>query len=64
MNHIFYECSSLTSFNLSNFNTLKVTNISYMFSEFSSLTSINLSNFNTKNVNYMESMFYAIKYEL
>ena len=47
---MFSACKSLTSINLSNFNTQNVTNMSYMFSECKSLTSINLSNFNTQNV--------------
>ena len=45
MSCIFSYCSSLTSLNLSNFNT--VNNMSCMFSYCSSLTSLNLSNFNT-----------------
>ena len=45
-----FLCSSLTSLNLSNFNTNNVTNMSYMFNKCSSLTSLNLSNFNTNNV--------------
>ena len=40
-----------------NFNTSKVTNMSYMFGGFSSLTSLDLSNFNTSNVMDMEGMF-------
>ena len=32
MNRMFYYCSSLTSLNLSNFNTNNVTNMSDMFS--------------------------------
>ena len=56
-NYMFYECSSLTSLNLSNFNTNNVTNMSNMFSDCSSLTSLNLSNFNTNNVTNMSYMF-------
>ena len=48
-NFIFYKYSSLTSFDLSNFNTNKVINMSYMFYNCSSLTSLNLFNFNTIN---------------
>ena len=47
---MFFKCYSLTSLNLSNFNTKNVQNMSYMFNECSSLTSLNLSNFNTNNV--------------
>ena len=56
-NYMFYECSSLTNINLSNFNTNNVTNMSWMFYGCSSLTNINLSNFNTQNVTYMSFMF-------
>ena len=53
MSDMFYECSSLTSLNLSNFNTDHVKDISGVFSYCSSLTSLNLSNFNTNNVKDM-----------
>ena len=58
MSTMFSGCSSLTSLNLSNFNTNNVNNMSHMFSNCSSLTSLNLSNFNTNNVTDMRSMFY------
>ena len=54
---MFYQCSSLTNINLSNFNTSNVTNMSDMFNSCSSLTNINLSNFNTDNVTDAISMF-------
>ncbi len=57
-NFMFYNCSSLTSLNLSNFNTNNVNNMSYMFWNCSSLTSLNLSNFNTNNVEDMSYMFW------
>ena len=57
-NWMFFNCSSLTSLNLSNFNTNNVTNMVAMFCDCSSLTSLNLSNFNTNNVTNMEYMFY------
>ena len=57
MNHMFDNCSSLTSLDLSNFNTNYVTNMSYMFYNCSSLTSLNLSNFNTNNVKSLFLMF-------
>ncbi len=44
MSFMFYECSSLTSLNLSNFNTNKVNNMSYMFYNCSSLTFFNIKN--------------------
>ena len=65
----FNNCSSLTSINLSNFNTNNVTNMSCMFSHCSSLTSINLSNFNCDKIktgDEMKEMFkdcYKLKIE-
>ena len=41
MSNMFSNCSSLTSLNLSNFNTNNVNNMSEMFSDCSSLTSLN-----------------------
>lgn len=40
MNHMFYFCSSLTSLDLSNFDTSNVTDMGYMFRYCSNLTSI------------------------
>ena len=50
-------CSSLTSLNLSNFDTSKVTHMNNMFNDCSSLTSIDLSNFDTSKVEWMNTMF-------
>ena len=58
MNAMFYGMSNLTSLNLSNFNTSKVTDMSEMFSNMRNLTSLDLSNFNTSKVKDMTSMFY------
>ena len=55
---MFSWCYSLTSLNISKFNTDNVTDMRYMFSGCSSLTSLNLSNFNTNNVTNMSGMFY------
>ena len=63
MSFMFYKCSSLTSLNLSNFNTNNVKDMMYMFYYCSSLTSLNLSNFNTNNVNNMFRMFYGMNRE-
>ena len=57
MSYMFFRCSSLTSLNLSNFNTNNVTNMGCMFFKCSSLISLNLSNFNTNNVTNMSYMF-------
>ena len=59
LNYMFSSCSSLTSLNLSNFNTDNVYNMSHMFSFCSSLTSLNLSNFNTNNTD-MSYMLYVL----
>ena len=54
---MFNGCSSLTSLNLSNFNTSKVTYMNNMFNGCSSLTSLNLSNFDTSSVINIHDMF-------
>ena len=58
-NYLFYNCSSLTNLDLSNFNTQNVTKIQCMFYGCSSLTNLNSSNFNTQNVTNMNGMFYG-----
>ena len=62
-NFIFYDCSSLTSLNLSNFNTNNVINMNNMFHNCSSLTFLDLSNFNTNNVTNMLFIFYGVNKE-
>ena len=57
MFNMFSECYALTSLNLSNFDTSKVTDMSNMFYVCRALTSLDLSNFNTSNVTDMSSMF-------
>ena len=57
MSYMFSNCSSLTSLNLSNFNTNNVNDMRWMFSGCSSLTSLNLSNFNTDNVKNINEIF-------
>ena len=57
INYLFFNCSFLTSLNLSNFNTNNVIDSSAMLFNCSSLTSLNLSNFNTNNINNMTGMF-------
>ena len=56
-NSMFSDMSSLTSLDLSNFDTSSVTDMSYMFDGMSSLTSLDLSNFDTSEVAYMDWMF-------
>ena len=57
MRFMFSMCSSLTSLDVTHFNTEKVTNMRFMFSSCSSLTSLNLTNFNTEKVTDMDDMF-------
>ena len=57
MSYMFAGCSSLTSLDLSNFNTAKVTNMYSMFYNCYDLTSLNVSNFNTESVEDMSYMF-------
>ena len=55
---LFAGCYTLTSIDLSNFNTKFIWNMKGMFSGCCSLKSLNLSNFNTKTVRNMSYMFY------
>ena len=57
MNIMFAGCSSLTSLDVSGFNTAKVKNIGFMFYKCSSLKSLDVSGFNTENVTDMSGMF-------
>ena len=60
MGSMFNTCSSLTSLDLSNFNTSQVTNMSFMFVGFPNIE-LNLSGFDTSNVTNMMSMFESSK---
>ena len=57
MRFMFYGCSSLTSLDVTKFNTEKVTNMNRMFYNCSKLTSLDVTNFNTENVTNMSYMF-------
>ena len=57
--NMFRKCTSLTSLDLSGFDTSNVTDMSSMFSDCSSLTSLDLSGFDTSNVTDMGSMFWG-----
>ena len=57
MSGMFRGCSSLTSLDLSSFNTSSVTGMNNMFANCSSLTSLDLSNFNTSKVSGTYQMF-------
>ena len=57
MSYMFYHCSSLTSLDLSSFDTNKVINMNYMFSNCSSLTNIDMrkATFNATSYSFMFS---------
>ena len=57
MNYMFYDCSDLTSIDLSHFNTDKATHMPGLFSYCQKLTSLDLTTFNTANVEKMDYMF-------
>ncbi|MBO0467259.1 BspA family leucine-rich repeat surface protein [Enterococcus plantarum] len=57
MSNMFYEMSSITSLDLSAFNTNKSTNFYSMFEGASSLKELNITNFNTQNGS-TRNMFY------
>ena len=57
MNYMFYDCSDLTSIDLSHFNTDKVTRMPGLFSYCQKLKSLDLSTFNTAKVEAMDYMF-------
>ena len=54
---MFRNCSSLTSLDVSGFDTSKVTSISFIFSGCSSLTSLDVSGFDTSKVTSMYCVF-------
>ena len=57
MEYMFYGCGSLTSLDLSGFDTSAVTDISEMFCSCNHLTSIDLSSFDTSAVTIMGAVF-------
>ena len=57
MSNIFRSCRSLTSLDVSHFDTSKVTSMSDMFRACSNLSNLDVSNFNTSNVTSMYCMF-------
>ena len=57
MHRMFSGCISLTSLDLSSFDTSKVTTFYSMFRDCNSLTSLDISSFNTSKVTNMNSMF-------
>ena len=60
MNYMFYDCSKLTSLDLSGWDTSKVTNgMANVFGRCKSLESLDLSGWDTSNVEYMDTMFHG-----
>ena len=57
MHKMFYQCNSITSLDLSAFNSSLVIDMSYMLSGCASLISLNLTNFYTSSVTDMSYMF-------
>ena len=57
MVYMFYNCSALTSIDLSKFNTAKTTSMAYMFFGCQSVKSLDLSKLNTANVTSLNYMF-------
>lgn len=55
---IFWNCNFLTSLDVSNWDTSKVTDMSGIFSGCNSLTSLDVSKWNTSKVTDMSWMFY------
>jgi len=54
---LFYNCISLISLDLSNFNAQNITNMIFLFSGCKSLKSLVLSNLNTEKITNMSNMF-------
>ncbi|MBD5508484.1 MAG: BspA family leucine-rich repeat surface protein [Lachnospiraceae bacterium] len=57
LSYMFYECSELTTLDLSNLDTSKVTDMSYMFYRCYEISNLDLREFDTQSVTNMESMF-------
>ena len=61
MANMFYECSNLTSLNVSGFDTSNVINMSCVFYGCHSLTTLDTSNWDTSNATGMSGMFYECR---
>lgn len=57
MSFMFYQCTKLTTLDVSGFNTSNVITMKSMFDGCESLTTLNVSGFNTRKVITMERMF-------
>ena len=60
MTSMFSYCSSLTSLDLSSFNTSKITNMSYLFDDCTKLKNLNISNFDFTNVTIYTNIFHSV----
>ena len=58
MNWMFYDCSSLTDLDVSNFDTSSVTGMQQMFHDCYDLTGLDVSNFDASSATDMHQMFY------
>ena len=58
LDYMFYNCSSLTKIDFSNFYNNNITNMGYIFYNCSSLKKVDLTNLNTGNVTDMSCMFF------
>jgi len=54
---MFYDCSSLSKLDFSNFNTEDVIIMSDLLESCTSLSNLDISNFNTNNAKYMDNIF-------
>lgn len=61
MDSMFCECTTLTSLDLSRFDTSQVTDMSWLFGYCFNLISLDLSNFDTSKVTTMNNMFSSSK---
>ena len=59
VNGMFYDCTKLTSLDLSGWDTSRVTDMRDMCNNCNGLTSLDLSGLDTSSVNTMEGMFYG-----
>ena len=57
MGNMFNYCNSLTTLDVSNWDTSKVTKTEYMFSNCKALTTLDISNWDTSKVTTMQVMF-------
>ena len=61
MDLLFCDCGKLTNLDLSNFNTIKVTDMERMFERCTNLESLDLRNWKFNNAVTTSRMFYGIK---